>query len=242
MRTFYKLALATAVAAALMVVPTAAHAGFQLKITSSLGGGTLTVNDNNLLLGSHDDTRELELGEIGLDTAIFGGYTISLSGGSSKPSLGSAGQPALALSYVVVRNSNGAAGTVTIEITDTGFTKAGNMFIVDTGGTNSKTTTTVKSGAGLNDVMYNQASSSAVAASSLSNFGIGSTFGIGSNGGNPYSLTIKAVIVDSGKKGNNGTGNIQLSGVPEPASLAMWGFGALGMMIVRKRRQAKLVA
>ena len=57
-----------------------------------------------------------------------------------------------------------------------------------------------------------------------------------------WSARTQTDIVDDG--GTSAVGNMSLViGVPEPASLAVWGFGALGMLFAyRKRRQVNLEA
>ena len=70
MRTFFKLTLASVVAALMTAMPSSAEAAFQLKITSSAGGGTTTIADVNAD------------GSISYFNANYNGFNITVAGGT----------------------------------------------------------------------------------------------------------------------------------------------------------------
>lgn len=110
-------ALAAPAAAASMLVAAAsdARAGFVLELSDATT--TVTVSD-----GGAGDT-DADAGEIRYSGSI-GIFGINLTTGRSKPVLGSTIEPEMQLNSVDVSSSLGG-GTLTIRLTDTGFTPAG---------------------------------------------------------------------------------------------------------------------
>lgn len=233
MRTFFKLTLATVVAAVVLAMPTQANAAFVMKLTSS-SAGVKTITD-----GGGDDSA----GAAGQITFLggWGAFSIQVDTGLTKPILGTAANPAMDLNYVVVRTGGTTLETLTIEISDTDYTRSPTKARVNFGGTNGLTNSTTSSAtAGIDYQNLNFVTDDA--SISLGTFGSGAfaaanSFGINAPG--VYSLTIGVTISSTGP--TSASGNLALA-VPEPASFAMWGIGALGMMFAFKRRQTKLVA
>ena len=119
-----------------------------------------------------------------------------------------------------------ASETLTIELSDVGFTGSPNWLTLESlDPTNRPGSAQAFTGSA-------GGSNSATIASGSTSFGYA---------GPTYALKITAVVTSSTRL--NSSADVSLtSAVPEPASMAVWGLGALGMMVARKRRQSKLVA
>lgn len=234
MRTFFKMTLATVVAAVVLAMPTASEAGFVLKL-SQTGFADKTVADNS---GDDGLGGASNFGAI-LYNASYGDFLITVTTAISKPKTGSSAYPVISMSYNVFGGVSGK--TLNISVTDTGFSLTPTQIKMAYALTNppagSASSLTGNYGA-TNGEFEASGPGNTIALSGVASSGVGS-FSVPA--GSPYSLTMKAAITTSaGFNSYQGTGT--LAAVPEPASLAMWGLGALGMMIARKRRQAKLVA
>jgi hypothetical protein len=217
MRTFFKMTLVAAVAAMVVSMPAVAHAGFSLKFTDA-SNNVMTIADGGV------GDSSVATGVINTSGVSFGGFSITVSTASSKPFVGSSVNPLLNLGFVVSRLSP-SLGSLTIEVSDDGFTASPNWLTLSTNGGNPSGGT--------------QTFSASAGGSNSASIGFGST-SFGYSGGS-YALGIKAVITSSSMNISNGFAGLT-SAVPEPASMAVWGLGALGMMVARKRRQSKLVA
>jgi hypothetical protein len=98
-----------------------ASAAFKLRLTTG-GGATVTVTDGDL-----DGVVNF--------TGALGSFTVNVTTGLSKPTLGNANLAFMDLNSVNV--SGGAADTLLIELTDTGFSLTGNPALatqLSTGG------------------------------------------------------------------------------------------------------------
>jgi|GEM_PF-2100475 len=103
-----------------------AHAALQLKLTDNLGN-TVLVTDN----GAGDSNPNV--GAIGYSGAVGDNWYFNMSGGVSKPSLGSAAAPQLDIN---TKDFSSGPGTLTIQLSDTDFTAPAPVsFIASIGGT-----------------------------------------------------------------------------------------------------------
>lgn len=232
MRNLFNLSFVVAAAVALLSSNTA-DAGFQLKFTN--GANTLIVNDG----GINDSNANSGGIELGGTPFTFAGFSIKVTAGSSKPSVGSAANPTMDLQYTVTRGAG--VGSLTIELTDTGFTWTPNSMNLSVGGTNLTSSQLFSAGASSSNTMYDMSSAStSIGAFSGSSFSGDKDFGYA--GASPYALTLKTILTFTNST-SKAFGSMTLtSAVPEPASMAVWGLGALGLVVARKRRQTKLSA
>lgn len=227
--SIYKLAIATAVAAAVVVIPTVAQAAFQMKLTSTLAG-SMTVVDG----GGGDISGSS--GSI-LFVGSFGGFDFQINSGLSKPLIGTAANPMMQLTYTLHRDVAGPTDTLSIEVSDTGFGPAPKALSTTFGGTNSaSTTSTTVFGAGVDNALYNYSLSNTLGTFSSLSFSQDGSFNVPSAAA--YSLSIKSTIVSTGATSNmGGTAKLFAAAVPEPTTFAMFGFGALGLVVAARRRR-----
>lgn len=234
MRKFF---IAAAVAVISLVgMSSSAQAAFQMQIISS-SAGTTTITD-----GGFNDSNT-NTGAITFVGSV-GAYDIQVNTGLSKPVLGSAASPQLDLNYIVNRLTAGAAETLTIKISDTGFTTSPAPLNLFVGGTNGPgTTSAFIAGTGLNNVVFNTADASTTVPTS-GTFASGGAFSgagvftVPANGGNPYSLTVGVTLKNDGSAGAS-SADAHLTPVPAPAGLviALTGMPVLGLGAwIRRRR------
>jgi len=214
-----------------------AHAQFMATICNDIqctGGDDVLIQDN-----AAGDTVAA-LGAINFSTSAFG-YTFLVNTSQSKPMLGSAAAPQLDLSFAVT--SNGGAGNVFLNVSDTGFTLANGSALLTLGGTNSGGSGTVAGRA------WGGTSNTALlfsGANLLSSFtGLtGPTFAASATSAfapvvNPYSLTIGVQVGRTSAGTSSGNLNLQVSPIPESSTwaLLLMGAGLVGFVSRRRRRR-----
>jgi hypothetical protein len=154
-----------------------------------------------------------------------GSYFLNVSTGVSKPVLGSAANPHMDLASL---NMSGS-GMLTIEHTDTDFVGTG-PFAMHIGGT---TNGSVSYAAYFDST--NAAFGTGSAIDSLGPFG-GPAFAGSGGGGNavitPYSLTQVVTLTHTGF----GISSFDAELIPEPATLALFGLGLIGVGAATSRR------
>lgn len=236
MRKFF---VAAAVAVACLVgSATNAEAAFQMKLSwTSGGGGSVTITD-----GGAGDSN----GASGAITYIASGgsaglFDIQVNTGLSKPSKGSADWPDMDLNFVVSKGDVGAE-TLTIEISDDGFT-TNRPFKTQIGGTFSGSVSSVDASARYDDsnVVFGPGGGDSYSQS----FNSSPFSGTGSfltSGATPYSLTQK-IVITAGSGSGTSSGDFEIKSVPAPAGLVLvaTGLPVLGLGARLRRRIVRTV-
>src|SRR5262245_42536687 len=194
--------------AVLLGLGSAANAAFQLRITDPVDPSSpLTITDN----GPGDSNNAL-----GAITFVgsFGGFTLNVHTGLSKPAIGSATDPRMDLNILT---SGGAAGeTIQIEASDVGFTKPPPFsLIASAGGTNSSTSTSFQTFFDNSNTNFGTGGgSSPLRSSSANSYSFEDLLNV--TGSQPYSLTVRFRVTSQG--GGTASADGQLTPTPEPAS------------------------
>jgi PEP-CTERM motif len=201
------------------------------------GGSSHAIIVQDNLAG---DTLNLTTGAIQTSALSVFGYSIVLNTSFGYPVIGSPTAPQLDLQFSAT--SSGAAGDVFIYASETGFTTGGG-YTMQLGGTqpNQSLPTTGITGLAFGGTSNSQLDFTreflTTGLVQNSPFAIGANGPIGMLGSNPFSLTVGVDISHSGAGAT--TGDINISGVPEPSTWAMMVIGFAGIGFMAYRRKAK---
>ena len=225
-----KSVVATLVAAAAVVIPTAsAEAGLALRL-SSTHGGSVTVMDQEV--GVDQSTQEGVTSYIG----SIGYFNLNITVGTSKPVIGSDEKPKMGM--VSINGYNHMPDTLLIELSDTDF--VGPMpygeFETRLNGTLIAGSVNLQSFVDTSNTLFGEGTQ--VADISLAGPGDTTASADVGTAPAPYSLTMKATIDHGGS-----TGVAQFDAavyvIPEPSSLALFAAGLLPLALAQRRRRSK---
>jgi hypothetical protein len=231
-RSIGKTAALAALAAFAITGPSPSKAAFQLMLSDSIGTTPVTITDN-----VSPDLSPI-LGVI-LYSASFGAYAITVTTGQSKPVLGSSSSPHMDLNVVATKLAGSVADTLTIQLTDTGFTSSPVDLLNSIGGTlsGSISKVTAQSFVAASNTEFDKTGTAGPILTFTSSpfSGTGTTHYAGAN---PYSITMQTVIT-GGEGAGTTTFDFELNTAPEPMTVAtaLAGLPIAGLMLYRTRRR-----
>jgi hypothetical protein len=214
-----------------------ANAAFKIRLSDGIT--TKTVTDD--VMGPSGDFAPDDPGFI-IFLGGVGNFNINIATGKSKPFLGSASSPIFGID--INANSRSGGGTLTIEITDTGFGPSLNplpfLMGMDTPDAASGSVS-YQAWVDLTNAEFGTGQLIAAIGPTTA----GTAFDLSALGSVPtdgaYSVTAKFTIVHSAAANQSTDFDAHLTAVPEPASLGMWGLIGLvcagGAMYRRSRKQ-----
>jgi len=204
-------------------------------IELSDGSSTVTLQDNGSSTCSGACTGWLTssdtvmaVGAVSL-TTTFDSYVVTVTTGITKPILGSAAAPDMDLNVSATRGAAVGSNTLTIEFSDTDFTRPVPGLTLTAGGTSV--------GSGSYAAYYSTANTQLTLGTLIASqaFGAGpytvNTGGAGPLGTGLFSLTQVVTETFPGGAAMTFSGDHTLTGVPEPASAALLG----GVLLVVTR-------
>ena len=236
-------AAALLAAGALTLQATDAEAAFQMRLSTG-GGASITIVDDGL-----GDIFSGTPGSVSF-AGMLGSFNINFTAGSSKPFIGTAADPQMTLTSMNANNS--AFDKLTIELSDQGFTGPvpSANFLSVFNGTRIPGTASFETYMDTSNALFGTGTQLSdigpVGPSLIGNIGGAQTTAAATS--SPYSLTM-VVRLDHSRVKDQANFDASLAtttavSIPEPASLAVFGIGLLGLggLLVRRRRAADRLA
>ena len=230
------LLIAIAVTASALALSSPAHANLVIDLDDG-AGNSITIADE----GGFDTFAGA--GVVSWSGSL-GVWNVNVTTGQSDPVLGTKADPNLDLNSVNTSTS-GAASTMTVMMTDTDFTVAAIGELVDllleAGGTTSGT---IAFDLWIDDNNAEFGMGELITSSVLLGPGAFSSTtsgtGTANDAGLLYSITLVAVVDHAGSgSGQTTSFDVEITRIPEPATLAIFGAGLIMLGgLVRKRRRA----
>ena len=226
-----KLLAGGLVASALLIgAVDSAQAAFKLKLTTSGGAMTVITDDGP------GDGAFTTPGIINNLSLTLDGFDIVVSTSQSKPITGASDDPSMTLQ--VIATSSGAAGTLTVEATDTDFTAGSNLDLILASTINQGSASDTGSIAYWADFTNTEFGKGVQLGSTVATTGGVAALTESINqavAASPFSLTIVSTITHTASGTSNVDGQLK---VMEPGTLASIGFGLLALGLYRNRRRA----
>jgi len=232
--------VAALVGVAMLATPTQARAEFQMKISwTSGGGGSVLVHDNDV---NDTGVAHTVTGAITFSGAV-GNIFLTVNTGVSKPISGSAALPDMDLNFSAQKIAGSGGETLTIEISDVGFTTSPIALTNQIGGTfsGSFTQTTAQSFFDNGDTNFGKAHAGTLMTFNSSPYSGSNVLNV--TGAAPYSLT-QTIVLTAGVGAGNSTGDFEILPTPAPAGLvlALTGTPVLGLGAWLRRRRIATAA
>ena len=226
-----------AIAGTLLISTATTASASAIRFTQ--GSLACTITDNSSVTGS--TACNTILGDISPENGLIAtlgsinGWNVTTNVGRSKPFFGTTALPALDLQFAA---QSAAAGTVTIEFTDTGYSSTAiSALASQIGGTTQGTSINYSTFADLNNVAFGRG----IALSSLG-FLASPFSGAGVAAFNPntatYSITQVITITHGAGATVLTTGDAAIGVVPAPATLLLLGSALVGMGLARRKSTA----
>jgi hypothetical protein len=234
MRTLAKAVLAIAIVGGFLAGSSPAEAGFKLRLDASSTVGVDKVIADAFPAPAGDDTSGLE-GVIATTAISVGNFAITITSGISKPS--NAAPEMMHLNIVINKLAGSGADTLTVDLTDTGWTGGPGILVTSAGGVlgGSVSQVTYQTFTSSNNTEFDLSDqSSSVQTFTTSPFGGTNSVAVD---GSPFSIT-QRVVITAGAGAGSASGDFTVA-TPLPAGviLALTGIPALGIGAWVRRRK-----